>query len=91
MKPYVRPMPNTWWLQRGAYIFFMVREVTSVFIAAYLVLFLVMIHRLQQGQAAYESFLECLKSPLAIAFHVVALGFALFHTITWFQDRKSVV
>jgi fumarate reductase subunit C len=85
MKTYVRPMPVTWWMRRGAYVFFMVREITSVFIAAYLVLFMVMIYRLNQGQAAYESFLECLKSPLAIAFHVVALAFALFHTCTWFN------
>jgi fumarate reductase subunit C len=85
MKTYMRPMPNTWWLRRGAYVFFMVREITSVFVAAYLVVFLVMIHRLHQGQAAYESFLATLKSPLAILFHVVALAFALFHTCTWFN------
>jgi fumarate reductase subunit C len=46
---------------------------------------MVMIHRLNQGQAAYEPFLESLKSPLAILFHVVALAFALFHTVTWFN------
>ena len=85
MKTYVRPIPNTWWLRRGAYVFFMLREITSVFVAAYLVIFLVMIYRLHQGQAAYESFLAALKSPLAILFHVVALGFALFHTCTWFN------
>ncbi len=85
MKPYVRPMPATWWLRRGPYFRFMMREFTSVFVAAYLVLFLVMIHRLYQGQAAYESFLESLKSQLAILFHFVALAFALFHTITWFN------
>jgi fumarate reductase subunit C len=85
MKTYVRPMAATWWLQRGSYIFFMLREFTSVFIAAYLVLCLVMIHRFYLGQAAYESFLESLKSPLAILFHVVALAFALFHTCTWFN------
>jgi fumarate reductase subunit C len=85
MKPYVRPMPVAWWLERGPYVFFMLRELTSVFVAAYLILFLVMIHRLRQGPAAYQSFLEALKSPLAIVFHVVALAFALFHTITWFN------
>jgi fumarate reductase subunit C len=85
MKPYLRSMPATWWLRRGPYVFFMLREITSVFIAAYLVLFLVMIYRLNQGQAAYESFLQDLESPLAILFHVVALAFALFHTFTWFN------
>jgi len=85
MKPYVRPMPATWWLKRTPYLLFMLRELTSVFIAAYVVLFLVMIRRLSEGQAAYELFLNGLRSPLAISFHVVALAFALFHTITWFH------
>ena len=85
MRPYVRPMPATWWLQRKPYLIFMLRELSSVFVAAYLVLFLVMIRRLAQGPAAYESFLESLKAPLAIFFHIVALAFALLHTITWFN------
>jgi len=85
MKPYVRPMPATWWLKRTPYRLFMLRELTSVFVAAYVVIFLMMIRRLNEGQAAYQACLESLKSPLAISFHIVALAFALFHTITWFH------
>jgi len=85
MKPYIRPVPLTWWLKRTPYFLFMVREFTSVFVAAYVVIFLVMIRRLNEGQAAYEAFLASLQSPLAITFHIVALAFALFHTITWFH------
>ena len=85
MKPYVRPMPATWWLKRSPYLLFMLREFSSVFVAAYVVIFLVMIRRLSEGQAAYQAFLASLQSPLAILFHIVALAFALFHTITWFH------
>ena len=85
MKPYVRPMPATWWLKRSPYLLFMLREFSSVFVAAYVVIFLVMIRRLNEGQAAYEAFLASLKSPLAISFHIVALAFAVFHTVTWFH------
>jgi fumarate reductase subunit C len=99
MKPYERSLPATWWLRRSPpwwlrrwpYFFFMLRELSSVFVAAYLVVFLVMIHRLSQGQDAYESFLATLKSPLAILFHVVALGFALLHTITWFNLTPKAI
>jgi fumarate reductase subunit C len=91
MKTYERPMPLTWWLQRKPYFVYMVREATSIFVAAYLIVFLVMLHRLSQGSAAYESFLETLKSPLAILFHVVALTFALFHTITWFHLTPKAI
>ena len=85
MKPYVRPMPATWWLQRRPYLIFMLREISSVFVAAYLILLLVMIHRVSGGAAGYESFLESLRSPAAIFFHIIALAFALLHTITWFN------
>lgn len=92
MKLYERPMSATWWMHQKHYLLFMLREVSSVFIAVYLVMFLVMIHRvIAQDQAGYETFLEGLQSPLAILFHLVALAFALLHTITWFQLTPKAV
>ena len=91
MKPYVRPMPATWWLQRRPYLIFMLRELSSVFVAGYVVLLLVMIHRVSQGPEAYASFLETLKSPVAIFLHVIALAFALLHTITWFNLTPQAI
>ena len=91
MKPYVRPMPATWWLRRQSYFLFMMREFSSVFIAVYVVMFLVMIDRLSQGREAYEQYMEGLKSPLAILFHVLALAFALLHTVTWFQATPKAM
>ncbi len=85
MKPYIRPMPATWWLQRSSYLLFMLRELSSVFVAGYVVLFLLIIRSLSQGPAQYEGLMAALRSPLAILFHVVALAFALLHTITWFN------
>jgi len=41
--------------------------------------------QLAEGPAAWAAFLECLKSPASIVFHVVALGFALYHSVTWFN------
>ena len=63
MSPYRRPMPRTWWLGHRVYFFFMVRELTSVFIAGYLVLFLLMLHRLVAGREAYEAYLRFLARP----------------------------
>ncbi len=82
---YYPKLPATWWLRRPAYLRFMLRELSSVFIAIFLVVFLVQIHRLSQGPEAYAAFLEKLRSPGWIAFHVVALAFALYHSVTWFN------
>jgi fumarate reductase subunit C len=85
MSPYHRSMPPTWWLTNRAYFLFMVRELTSVFIAAYLVLFLLMLRKLAVGREAYEAYLRLLATPGMLAFQLLALAAALFHAITWFN------
>ncbi len=91
MTPYRHTMPATWWLRNRAYFLFMMRELTSVFIAAYLVLLLVMVRKLAQGPEAYDAYLQFLATPGMLAFHIVALGFAVFHAITWFAIVPKVV
>jgi succinate dehydrogenase subunit C len=91
MKPYIRRMPASWWLKQPSYLLFMLRELSCVFVGGYVVLFLMMIRSLAQGPDQYEAFLGMLRSPLAILFHVVALAFALLHTITWFQATPKAM
>jgi fumarate reductase subunit C len=90
-RPYHPPVRATWWLERRPYVFFIVRELTSVFIAAYLGLFLVLLLRLSQGPTAYEAYLDWLASPVLVAFHILALAAALYHTITWFHLTPMVM
>ena len=85
MSPYHRSMALTWWLSNRAYFLFMLRELTSVFIAAYLMLFLLMLKKLVVGREAYDAYLRFLATPGMLTFHVVALAAALFHSITWFN------
>ena len=82
---YYPKMPVTWWLGRPGYIRFMIREVTSVFIAIFLVELLVLIYKIGQGPQAYAEMVAKLQSPGWIVFNVVALAFALYHTVTWFK------
>ncbi len=83
-KPYRRPMSKLWWLRRRPYTAFMLREISSVFIGAYVVLLLVLVWRVDAGPSAYAAYLDTLKSPGMLAFHAIAFVFALLHTITWF-------
>ena len=78
-------LPATWWLRNANYFRFMLRELSSVFIAVFLVVFLVQLHRLPQGPGAYAAYLDTLRAPGWIIFHVVALAFALYHSVTWFN------
>ena len=83
--PLPRRHSNTWWLRRWPYRIFMLREWSASFVAVYVVLLLVLVQRVNDGLTAYEGYLDFLQSPPLIAFHVVALLFALLHTATWFQ------
>ena len=85
-KPYHREVPRVlWFFAHPRYLRYMARELTCLFIGAYTLLLVVGIGRLAEGRAAYEAFLEALKSQLSIAFHVLALGFAVYHSVTWFN------
>ena len=83
-KPYMRKLPKWWWLRQRSYTIYMIRELTCIFIGAYTTVIVVSLMRLSQGRSEYDAFLNSLHSPFWITFHLVAILFALFHTVTWF-------
>ncbi|MFN7087159.1 MAG: hypothetical protein ACK4N4_11115 [Burkholderiales bacterium] len=85
-KPYLREFPRThWFLRQPRYLRYMAREITCVFIGAYALLMVLAVKRLSEGRDAYEAFLQALASPASVAFHVIVLVFALYHTTSWFN------
>jgi fumarate reductase subunit C len=84
-KPYVRAVPRTWFLRHPRYVRYMAREFSCLFIGAYTLLLVVGLKRLTEGPEAYADFLDALGTPLAIAFHLLALMFSAYHSITWFR------
>ena len=83
-RPYVRSMDG-WWKRDAYFVRYMAREVTAVFVAAYAVVLLIGLVRLGQGRAAYEAWLQALKSPLSLAFHLIVLAVFCYHTWSWFS------
>src|SRR5262249_33602102 len=53
---YRRRVSAYWWLQRGSYLRFILRELSSVFIGYTVALLLAQIYALGQGKEAYEVF-----------------------------------
>lgn len=90
-KLYYPQMPATWWLKKPSYLLFMLRELSSVFIAIFLVVYLVQVYQLSQGPEAYMAFAQKLSAPGWVIFHILALLFSLFHSITWFQSTAVVM
>lgn len=83
-RPYIRPMDG-WWKRDPFFIRYMAREVTALFVAAYGLLLLAGVIRLSQGRAAFGEWLEGLRSPWSVGFHVLLLAIFLYHTWSWFR------
>ena len=90
-KPYVRKVPNTWWMHNLRYQKYMARECSVVFLAIYTVIIVVGIIRLSQGSEAYNGWLDVLSSPFSIIFHVVALIAVGYHMVTWFEAAPKAM
>lgn len=84
-RPYVRAMTFRWIFRHPRYVRYMAREFSCLFIGAWTLLMVWGLKQLADGPAAWAAFLERLQSPGSIAFHVLALGFAGYHSITWFN------
>jgi fumarate reductase subunit C len=84
-KPYLREISSEWIFRHPRYVRYMVREFSCLFIGGWTLMMVWGLKQLAEGPAAWAAFLECLKSPASIAFHVVTLGFALYHSVTWFN------
>ncbi len=89
-KDYIRPMPKTWWLQRKGWRWFIVRELTSVFVAAYALFLLCM--AMQAGtKEDFSVFWDSLQTTGSILFHVAVFLMVTFHTITWFAAAPKAL
>ncbi|MGZ8201707.1 MAG: hypothetical protein ACXW2I_00080 [Burkholderiales bacterium] len=85
-RPFVREVSRTrWFFRHPRYMRYMAREITCIFIAVYTAILIGGVYRLAQGPGPYEQFLSALASPLSIAFHVLALIFSVYHSVTWFN------
>ncbi len=84
-------MSATWWLSTRNYFLFMLREVSALFVALFVVSYLVGLYRLSQGEAEYTAYLESLQTPFACVSFLVILAFALYHTATWFSLTPIVM
>jgi fumarate reductase subunit C len=81
---YRRPVSTWWWLRKRSYFLFVMRELSSLFVA-WLVLFLLLfVEAVFEGEDAYRDFLDRASSGPLLVVNVIAFAFLLLHTVTWF-------
>ena len=82
---YRRPISTWWWLRKPSYFLFVMRELSSIFVAWFVLFLLLMLRAVGNGPAAYDDFLDWAASPWVVVVNVVAAVFLVLHTVTWFS------
>lgn len=85
-RPLERRLGWAWIAASPRYVQVFLREASSVFIAAYLVLVVLLLFMAGRPDPAdYRAFLDFSWNPGMVVFHGVAAAAALWHTVTWFN------
>lgn len=82
---YRRPVSLLWWLRKRTYFVFVMRELSSLFIAWLVLYLLLLVRAVSRGGAAYADHLDWSASPWVVVLNVVAFLFVVLHAVTWFN------
>jgi len=83
VRTFRQPVDRYWWAKRRSYLLFMLREISCVFVAWFVVYLLLLVRAVGDGSDSYVRFLDWSANPLVVSLNVVALIFLLLHTVTW--------
>jgi fumarate reductase subunit C len=83
-RQYIRPIPLWWWIHKRSYFVFVMRELSSFFVAWFVFYLLLFIAAVGRGESAYQDFLNGADHPAVVTINVVAFAFVVLHTVTWF-------
>ena len=82
---YRRRVSTWWWTRKRTYFVFVMRELSSIFIAWFVVYLLRFLSAVGDSRSAYDDFLDWASAPLVVALNVLALLFIVLHAVTWFS------
>jgi fumarate reductase subunit C len=84
VRTYRPPVSTWWWTKKRSYFVFVMRELSSIFVAWFVLFLLLLLYAVGTGESAYRDFLDWAASPWVVVLNVVALAFLVLHTVTWF-------
>ena len=86
-----RPMSTYWWLGKWCYFRFILRELSCMFVAWFVVYLLMAIDAVGQGPDRYTRFMEWSASRPVLATNIVAFLFIVFHAVTFFEAAPKAL
>ncbi len=85
VRVYRRPVSTWWWTRKRSYLVFVMRELSSIFVAWFVGYLLALVAAVGRGAAAYQDFLDWATTPWVVVLNVVGALFLLLHVVTWFS------
>jgi fumarate reductase subunit C len=85
VRTYRRPVSTWWWVRKRSYFVFVMRELSSLFVAWLVAFLLALVAAVGRSAAAYDDFLDWASTPWVVALNIVALAFLALHVVTWFN------
>lgn len=82
---YRPPVSRWWWVKKRSYLVFVMRELSSIFVAWWVLFLVLLVYAIGRGEAAYQDFLDWAATPWVVVLDVVAAAFVVLHTVTWFS------
>ena len=73
-----------WWLEKRAYVAFILREGSCMFVAWFVVYLLLLVNSVVGGPGSYARFLEWSATPWVLTLNMVSFLFIVYHAITFF-------
>ena len=83
--------PAGWWLKNPRYTLYMLRELSAVFAALWVFLFLLQLPKIAEGPAGRAQWLQEIQSPGWILFSLISFLFVLYHAWTAFTSTGTLV
>jgi fumarate reductase subunit C len=88
---YRRRVSTYWWMYRWSHLMFILREVSSVFVAWFVIYLLLLVRAVSQGEGSYQQYLSWSARPGILLLNIVSLAFVVLHACTWFNLAPSAM
>ena len=80
-----------WWLEKGSYFVFILRELTCVFVAWWVAYLLMLVNAVIQGEGAFAEFMTWSASAPILVLNIVTFLFLVFHAVTFFDAAPQAM
>ena len=86
-----RHVSTLWWMEKGTYFAFILREASCLFVAWFVAYLLLLVRAVSQGEAAYTAFMARSAEPAVVILNIVAFAFLTYHAITFFDAAPQAL